>query len=84
MNKKRKTCKHPNVSEEERGRRSQQMKTDPAFDRYKGMDGARYTFAMSLSQAYYIAKETKRRGCSRSDVIRSCIDYIIDNNIIIN
>lgn len=72
-----------NISEQTRQMRRERMKLPP-FDQYRGLDSARYSFALSLSEAYYIDKEMKRRKCSKSEVIRSCIDYIINNNIIIN
>lgn len=72
-----------NISEQTRQMRRERMKLPP-FDQYKGLDSARYSFALSLGEAYYIDKEMKRRKCSKSEVIRSCIDYIINNNIIIN
>jgi len=72
------------VPESERQRRREQCKTMKSFDQYKGYDAGRINFSLTLSQAYYIEKERKRRHCSISDIVRSCLDFVIKNNIIID
>jgi len=56
----------------------------PEFDQYRGLDAMRINISFNLSEAYYIQREQKRRQTSLSEIVRSCVDYIIDNKILID